>query len=277
MRMALLWLQAFALLSVVSRAQTLAAPASETSAMSADAHPGFEVATIKPSQPDDPGDSSEAMGHRVAMSNTTVLFLTCFAYDVQEKQIANAPGWISTEKFDLNGVADKPGTPNLAQLKGMLQKLLADRFQLRFHQEQRELPAYVLTVAKNGSKLQPIREPSEEMPSLLLQPGFPKVAAMKARNMSMADFARLMQGGIVDRPVVDKTGLDGRFDFLLRWTPDESQFTQVGSKLPAPSETADAPSLFIALQQQLGLKFTAERKTPVEVIVVDRISKPSEN
>ena len=245
--------------------------------MAADAHPAFEVATIKPSSPDHPPANAGEMGHRVVMSNTTILFLMSFAYDVQGKQIANPPPWVASKKFDLNGVADTPGSPSLDQLKIMLQTLLADRLHLRLHHEQREMSAYVLTLAKNGPKLQASKDDPHGLPSLLLQPGFPKVAAMKASNLSMTDFTRLMQSGIVDRPMVDGTGLHGKYDFLLRWTPDESQFTQAGARMPPPSADADAPSLTTAMQEQLGLRLTVERRTPVDNLVVDNIEQPSPN
>ena len=245
--------------------------------MAANAHPAFEVATLKPSNPDHPPANAGEMGHRVSMANTTILFLMSFAYDVQEKQITNQPAWMASEKFDLNGVADTAGTPSLNQLKLMLQTLLADRLHLRLHSDQREMSAYVLTLAKNGPKLQASQDDPHALPSLLMQPGFPKVAAMKASNLSMTDFARLMQSGIVDRPMVDKTGLQGKYDFLLRWTPDESQFTQAGARMPPPSENADAPSLATAMQEQLGLRLTAEKRTSVEVLVIDHIEQPSPN
>lgn len=274
----LFWVMALTLSgSGIAGAQAPSASAEATTPMAADANPGFEVSTVKPSRPDQPNTTSGQMGHRVVMSNTTVLFLMSFAYDVQEKQVADPPAWVASSKFDFDGVADTPGEPNLEQLKRMLQKLLADRFQLKFHREKRELSAYVLTIAKSGMKLNQSHDDPHGMPSLLMQPGFPKVAAMKARNMSMTDFARLMQSGIVDRPVVDQTGLTGRYEFLLRWTPDETQFLQAGARMSVPGNDADAPSLFSAVQEQLGLRLSAEKRTPVEVLVLDHIDKPSEN
>ena len=121
--------------------------------MASDAHPGFEVATIKPSTEDEPDTSGGEMGHRVAMSKTTVRFLIAFAYDLHEKQILDGPDWIASEKFDFNGVADTPGTPNLQQLKSMFQKLLAERLGLTCRREPGAMPAYVFTVARAGPRL----------------------------------------------------------------------------------------------------------------------------
>lgn len=93
----------------------------------------------------------------------------------------------------------------------------------------------------------------------------------------MEDFAGVMQSAVLDRPVVDQTGLQGRFDFILKWTPDESQFGGLGVKVPPPSENADAPpNLFTAIQEQMGLKLEPT-KAPVAVLVIDHVEKPSEN
>ena len=96
-------------------------------------------------------------------------------------------------------------------------------------------------------------------------------------SATMGDLAGVMQTAVLDRPVVDKTGLQGRWDFTLRWTPDETQFAGMGVRVPPPSNDPDAPpGLFTAFQEQLGLKLEASR-APVEVLVVDKIDKPSEN
>ena len=240
--------------------------------MAAEADPSFEVATIRPSDPNHP-ITEIPIGHRIVFSGATVRFLMAFIYNVHDKQIVGAPAWLGTEQFDIEGVANTPGAPNLPQLKIMLQKLLADRFQLRFHRGTREMAAYVLSVAKDRAKLDPSSEDSSTIGSFLGRPG----RGMTGRNLTMVDFARLLQSGILDRPVVDRTSLRGRYDFLLTWTPDESQFTQVGARIPPPTESADAPpGLFTAIQEQLGLRLTAE-KTRVEVLAIDSIERPTAN
>lgn len=249
----------------------------EVKPMAANADPSFEVATIRPSDLDHPLDNAIASGRRTAFPNTTVLFLVSFVYDLHDSQILGAPDWMATEKFDFVGVSDTPGKANLQQVKTMIQKLLADRLQLQFHREKRELSAYVLTVAKEGPKLDKSPDDPKGMPSLMMQAGFPKVAAMKGRNLTMTDFTRLMQSGILDRPVVDQTDLQGKYDFLLTWTPDDSQFRQTGMRLPPASDAANAPSLFTAIHEQLGLKLAAEKKVSVDVMVLDHVEKPSEN
>ena len=254
---------------VTAVAQT---PDAETQSTAAEVDARFEVATIRPTDPNHPLQETP-IGHRIVFSGTTIRFLMAFIYDVHDKQIVGAPAWLGSEQFDIQGVADTPDAPNLPQLKIMLRKLLADRVQLKFHRETREVSAYVLTVAKNGAKLEESKEGTDVIGSFLGRPS----RGMKGRNLTMVDFARLLQSGILDRPVVDRTGLQGRYDFLLKWTPDESQFTQVGARIPPPTDSADAPpGLFTAMGEQLGLRVTAE-KTPVEVLVIDRIEKPSEN
>jgi len=108
-----------------------------------------------------------------------------------------------------------------------------------------------------------------------------QLGVLTVQNATMNDFTQLMQSAVLDRPVVDQTGLEGRWDFLLKWTPDESQFGGMGIKVPPPgdagSDAADAPPpLFTAIQEQIGLKLDAG-KAPVKVLVLDRIEKPSEN
>jgi uncharacterized protein (TIGR03435 family) len=255
-------------------AQNVAAR-SQANSTASTAH--FEVATIKPSSPNSSNSSPGAMGHRVTMYGTTVLFLIGFAYDLHDDQIIGSPSWSSSEKFDIDAVSGIPGDPSLDQIKMMLRGLLAERFQLTAQSENRPHAAYALSLAKNGPKLAESSEPVDSKPGLFMQPGFPKVAAMKGVNLSMSDFARLLQSGILDRPVVDHTGLAGKYDFLLRWTPDDSQFRQVGLRLPPPSESSDAPSLYTAIQDQLGLKLTAEKDALVPVLLIQHLSRPSPN
>ncbi len=240
--------------------------------MASDADPGFEVATIKPTNLDHPA-AGLPLGHRIMFPGTSVRFLLAFIYDVHDKQIFGAPDWIASERYDFDGVADIPGTPSLPQIQRMFQKLFADRLQLSFHHEKREMSTYILTVAKSGAKVTLSSEDPNSFHSLL---GIPQ-RGMKGRNLSMADLAARLQSGILDRPVVDRTNLQARYDFELQWTPDETQFNQAGVRMPPPTDTAKAPpGLFTALQEQLGLKLTPARAL-VDVIVIDHIEKPSKN
>jgi hypothetical protein len=120
--------------------------------MAANADPAFEVATVKPSDPNRPGKLFTVRGADVVTINTTLSDLITMAYGLHPKQIVGAPAWLESEKFDILGKPDVPGQPNVAQIKIMIQKLLADRFQLKFHREKKELSVYALTVGKGGPK-----------------------------------------------------------------------------------------------------------------------------
>lgn len=152
----------------------------------------------------------------------------------------------------------------------MVQKLLADRFALTFHRDSRVLPVYALMPGETGPKLSKNDSNPNGLPSLMFR-GFGVLPAM---NASMADLASVMQGAVLDRPVVDKTGLTGRFDFTLRWTPDDSQFAGFGARPTPPADANAPPGLFTAIQEQLGLKLEST-KASVDVLVVDKIDRPS--
>jgi len=154
----------------------------------------------------------------------------------------------------------------------MLRTLLADRFKLAFHHESKVFSIYSLEIVKGGSKLKPSAAPATDQPALI-STVYPQRILMPARNASMADFVSVMQRAILDRPVVDKTGLTGRYDFNLEWAPDESQF---GGEVAAAPSDAPIPPFFTAIQQQLGLKLEATRG-PIEAIVVDHAERPSAN
>jgi uncharacterized protein (TIGR03435 family) len=159
------------------------------------------------------------------------------------------------------------------QLRILIQSVLADRFKLAFHHDQRKLSVYALSVGKNGPKLTQTLRKASEAPSF----SFIKLGTLRVENMSMRDFCDGMQGAVMDKPVVDHTGLTGRYDFFLTWTPDDSQFLQMGARAPQPTDDPNAPpGLFTAIQEQLGLKLQAA-KGPVQVLVIDHLEKPTEN
>jgi uncharacterized protein (TIGR03435 family) len=243
-------------------------------AMAKDADPSFDVATVKPSKPDTPGKMFRMQANKFSTINTTLADLMKDAYGIQDKQIVSAPAWVFTEKYDLAGQPDVPGQPSQDQLRIMIKKLLADRFQLKFHKDQKEMPAYVLTVAKGGPKM----KKSEADPNAGGGRFFRGLGVLTFTNSNMVDFCDLLQAAVLDRPVVDHTDLPGKWDFLLKWTPDESQFGGMGIKVPPPSEAAaDAPPpLFVALQEQIGLKLDAE-KAQVPVLIIDHAEKPGDN
>lgn len=244
--------------------------------MRADAKPKFEVATIKPGQPNQPGKNIGFRGREFRARNFNVDDLIGFAYGLHTKQIIGAPEWFNTELFDISGVPDVEGQPSMAQMNMLMENLLTDRFQLKFHYEKRELPVYVLTVAKSGPKMTVSTASADAGTGF----GFRRLGDLRVRNMTMPEFAKWMQGGVMDKPVVDQTGLKDRYDFALLWTPDDSQFAQFRSTGPLPQPNAEdanaPPSLYTALQEQIGLKMEPT-KAMDEVMVIDSVQKPSEN
>lgn len=274
------WKQGQPLALVLERATpetewTIPEPPKKIPPMAADADPSFEVATVKPSKPDEPGKMLRWDGARFSTVNTTLADLIKFAYGVQDKQILNGPAWMETDKFDLAGQPDIPGSPDDHQLKAMVQKLLADRYALKFHKDSKELSAFVLSAGKNGPKMTKSDADAGDIPGL----GFRELGVLIVRNATMQDFCGLMQSVVLDRPVVDHTDIAGRWNFQLKWTPDQSQFGGMGVKVPPPSDTpaADAPPpLFTAIQEQVGLRLEVE-KAQVGVLEIDHVERPSGN
>ncbi len=250
------------------------APPPKIPPMAADAHPTFEVATIKPTKPDEQRTFLVWRGNDMQVVNFSLAGLVKFAYDIQDKQILGAPDWFHSDRWDITAKPDTPGQPNGDQLKEMVQKLLADRFALKFHKDQKEMGAYVLTVGKDGPKLKQNASNPNGLPGLFFGP----IGTLHVMNATMQNFTGLMQSAVLDRPVVDKTGLTGRWDFTLKWTPDDSQFAGMGVKVPPPSadDPNPAPPLFTAIQEQLDLKLEAQ-KTAVPVLVIDHVDHPSPN
>jgi uncharacterized protein (TIGR03435 family) len=241
--------------------------------MDPNAVPKFDVVTVKPSDPNRPGKGFTIRGRHVMTINTNLNDLVTFAYGLHAKQLIGAPAWFGTDKFDIDGVPDVEGQPNSKQMKLLVQSALTDRFKLTFHHDQKELSVYALTVGKSGPKLtETIHKPND--------PGaffFRKLGVLTVANFTMKDFCDGMQAAVMDKPVVDHTGLTARYDFNLNWTPDESQFESMGGFKPPATEDPNAPpALSTAMQEQLGLKFDAV-KAPADVFVIDHAEKPSAN
>ena len=233
----------------------------------------FEVATIKPVQPDAKSGRYITMQgvNRFVGKNYTLKLLIAAAYNLNPRVVSGGPDWMESEHYDISALTPGDVRPTRDEQMGMLRKLLTDRFQLAFHREPREFSIYVLEVAKGGPKLKDTAKP-DDVPALI-NVVYPQSIKLPARNVSMGDFVSMLQRAVLDRPVVDKTGLTGRYDFDLEWAPDESQFNgDVGSA----AADANAAPLFTAIQQQLGLKLTATRG-PVDALIVDKAERPSAN
>jgi uncharacterized protein (TIGR03435 family) len=244
--------------------------------MDANASPAFEVATIKPSKPDEPNKYFLLGRRRFKVANANLNDLITFAYGVHPKQVVGAPAWAETDKFDIEAEPDGEGVPSIDQWKTMLQKLLGDRCKLSFHHDRKEMAVYILSVGKTGAKLAPSLGNAMGLPGL----GFRgRIGGdVSAFNATIGDFINFMTRNVkLDRPMIDRTGISGRYDFTLDWTPDDSQFSGTGGKLVSPAESPSTlPSLYTAIQEQLGLRLEATRAA-ADVLVIDRVEKPSEN
>jgi uncharacterized protein (TIGR03435 family) len=234
-------------------------------AMAKDADPDWEVATVRPTDPSVTNASIRIDGRQFILENRTVETMLLAGYGVHKKQIADAPDWIRTERWDVRGVPDVPGQPSMKQMQSLVRKILAERFGLVTHTEKRELEVYALTVAKSREKMTPSAGDPNGLPDENDRENG-GVRTMHVANSSMDDFALVMKF-FLDRPVVDQTGLAGRYDFQLKWTFDESR---------VPSDGSEPPGLFTAIQEQLGLKLEPV-KAQTDVLVVDKVERPSAN
>lgn len=235
-------------------------------ALSIEAQPSFEAASVRPANPASRGVSLEILpGGRLNAVNVSLRDLLKKAYRIRDFQIEQPPSWFDSQRFDVsatsNGASER-------QVEMMLQSLLGDRFKLQLRRESRELQAYVLTIAKNGPKLKEAA-PSDEPGSVRIR-GFGKLTGIRATVGQLAaalSDVRLNGNAMLDRPAIDHTGLTGVYDFSLEWTPE------MGA-----SDSADrtGPSVFTAVQEQLGLKLE-KQKVAVEIFIIEHVEKPSEN
>jgi bla regulator protein blaR1 len=257
--------------------------------------PAFEVVSIKP-------DKSGSMGMRVmftsdgmSISGFPAHMLLREALGVSDNQFDGEPGWMKSDRFDIEAKVAAEDVPRLKALKpterwAMLLPVFEDRFGLKFHHETKDLTQYVLVVAKGGLKMKEatpgdtyatgLKGPDGKgggAGMMMMRPG-----EVTAQGVPISNLVRQLslQFGA---SVVDKTGLTGKYDFDLKWTPDEMEGSmpkapdggQPGAESPAPPPTT-GPSLFTALEEQLGLKLEAH-KEPGDVIVIDHIEQPSPN
>ena len=250
--------------------------------------PAFEVASIRP---DDPGSMSNMLRARFTADSYTaehfsLQMLIKSAYGVDDNQITGAPKWSSSQRFGIEAKMDSDTTAALSKLSGdqlqlahrqMLQALLADRFKLALHTETKDLPVFVLVIAKGGPKIHEAKSGDTYANGVKNAGGEaigPHMAMMRlgggrieAQGVPMDSLANGLAQQL-GRKVLDKTGLKGNYDYTLEWTPDQGH--------AETTEDSSGPSIFTAIQEQLGLKLES-RTAPVDILVIDHVEMPSPN
>lgn len=251
------------------------APASQSE------RPRFEAASVKPNPSKEPGIMRRPTPGRVFYGNAPVSAMVEEAYSARPDRIFNYPDWVDKEKFDVTATY----SPDLQrQVRQMLQTLLDERFSLRVHRETREMPVYELVKARADGQLGPRIRPStagcvpktgeRSACTLLIQEGRFRGIGTNWGNGEVLS----LNIGVWDRPIIDKTGLNGAFDIDLEWTPDPAQARSTDGAARAAAAVAATPgervSIFTALQEQLGLKLQPARAS-LEVLVIDRLERPT--
>jgi uncharacterized protein (TIGR03435 family) len=228
----------------------------------------FEVASLKPAAPGQQGGIIRPMrGNQSYVANNMPLrALIRIAYGVSDRQLSGGPDWVNTTLFDMDGKAEKPAT--IDELHLMLRSLLEERFDLKVHREAKEQSVFALVVDKGGPKMT-VHQPVE--------PDYPPISGgglgpRTARNAVMSYFAFYLSQ-VLDKWVIDRTGLTDRYDFTIQWVPERPP------RPPGATEEAplpEGPTIFAALKEQLGLRLDAARG-PVEYLVIDSIHPLKEN
>jgi uncharacterized protein (TIGR03435 family) len=300
-----------ALIPVALLAASVLAPhASAYAGQGSSDTPAFEVASIKPNNSGDGRVMMQNQPGRFTATNVTLKLMIRNSYQLQDFQISGGPDWISSAHFDIvakidagDAAAMTPMAPGQGQgpnrLQLMIRSLLADRFKLAVHTETKDQPIYALVLARSDGRLGPSLKKSETDCAALMaargrgpiappQPGAPMPCGIRIGMGNMAvggstlgQFANSL-GMFVGRIVQDRTGLAGAYDINLTWTPDQMPQRPPGAPGDQPIRAngvdidPNGPSIFTAVQEQLGLKLDAQRG-PVEMLVIDRAEKPVEN
>jgi len=223
----------------------------------------IDVAVVRPHPPSVQHNNFSFSRNRFELEDQPMLKLIAFAYSLNPHQIVGAPAWVSDIHYDISGTTNLTADATIPQEQQLLRQLLKERFGLQFHREQRTMSAYVLRVDKDQPKLKPAADPNIQ--PLEWTQGHDSERTENFRNSSINYFI-LFKQLFMDRPIVDQTGLTGRYDFKLTYSFGD-----------APNTAADAaPTMFTAIKEQLGLKFEPAN-APVETFVIDRIDQPSPN
>jgi uncharacterized protein (TIGR03435 family) len=235
----------------------------------------FEVASIKPTPSDVRGGivHQPPGGQSYEAIAASLRIIMTVAYTVTDRQISGGPDWINTDRWTIEAKANRRGTSD--ELHDALARLLEERFQLKIRHEKRELPVYLLTVDKKGTKM-----PEHDASDLLHEPIAGRFdngeAHMTGQNATMNYFAFFLSRGL-DLNVVDETNLTGHYDIDYHYVPEQRGERGIGADAAVPPAAMPAgPDLFTALREQLGLRLE-KGKGPVDYLVIDSVQKPSEN
>ena len=236
--------------------------------------PEFEVGTIKPAGLS-PGLGLNVTATELRAQSISLAGLITFTFELHLTQVSGLPGWAETEGYEIVAKLPQGGDPSDVQIRTMLKNLMQSRFGLSFHTEKRELSVYTISIGKNGpAGIKMVKNTTNGQ-----RIGAQGLGRTVFSGITMSDFAAQLQLRVLDRPVIDRTGLADRYDFTLNWRPDEFQFPRASAAQRASAVAAGAdalPDLFTAVQEQLGLKLDAT-KALTDVLVIDKVSKPSEN
>ncbi len=231
----------------------------------------FEVATIRPSDANSLNGGIKPLpdGNGYVAQNVPIKLMISLMFEIPMRQIKGAPGWTESDRYDIEAKAEHGGYSK-DELHAMFRSLLEDRFNLKFHQEAKEGKVYALTVDKAGVKMTVNTSPQDYNIPITFS-GFSNVGRRVPMKYLCWWLGQQLERE--ERPVIDKTGLTGNYDFTLQFVPDRLTDTP---KESLPAELQDSPTIFDALREQLGLKLTPEQG-PVEYFTIDHVEKPSAN
>ena len=241
--------------------------------------PSFEVASVKPG---DPASRQVRIGLQrggnFTATNVSLQMLIGFAWDLRPHQISGGPKWLESERFTIDAkpggaLPTTPGPEGMSQMRPMLQSLLGDRFQLATHFETRQEQIYELVVAKGGPKLKEATDAPDGGPRGLRMGRGELIGMSSPLDLLVSSLSQQL-----GHSVIDKTALTGKYDFKLQFTPDPAMEAArpADGSAPPPVADASAPSIFTAVQEQLGLQLRSA-KGPVQVLVIDHVEKPDAN
>jgi uncharacterized protein (TIGR03435 family) len=237
----------------------------------------FDVASIRPSDPNAQGSSTSWNNSSFRSTNTDAMGFISSAWGIRRDLITGAPGWVNSDRYDVTAKIDAADVARFEKLKGsertaLLKPLLVERFKLEAHTEVKQLPTYDLVIAKGGPKLVDEKEHTEPDPDHPAPQGtvysgwmWGNGTSLHGKGIPLKSLISSLEG-MLERTIIDKTGLTGnKYEFMLKWTPEDK-----------PQTDDNAPPLLTALQDQLGLRLVPS-KGPVETLVIDHIEKPSPN